>query len=74
MATQPKMPKFDGPVLDDLNHLTREWYQALRQQAHTGTPDTTATGGAGTLPANPVGFLTVYVNGEEKRVPFYDPA
>lgn len=74
MATKPRVPKFDAPVFDDLTHFSREWYQAFQQQAHTGTPATTATGGAGTLPANPVGFITVYVNGEEKRVPFYDPA
>lgn len=39
----------------------------------TGT-DSSATGGAATLPANPVGFIEVYVPslGATKKVPYYD--
>lgn len=33
----------------------------------------TATSGAATLPANPVGFLTVTVNGGTARIPYYAP-
>lgn len=39
----------------------------------TGT-SSTATGGAATLPANPVGFLTLIdpADGSTKKVPYYD--
>jgi hypothetical protein len=33
----------------------------------------TATAGSATLPANPVGFIEVTVNGESKRIPYYNP-
>jgi hypothetical protein len=34
---------------------------------------TTATAGSATLPANPVGFIDVTVNGKPYRVPYYNP-
>jgi hypothetical protein len=34
---------------------------------------TTATTGAATLPANPVGFINVTVNGKPYKVPYYNP-
>jgi hypothetical protein len=38
----------------------------------TGT-SSSATGGSATLPANPVGFITVTLpNGTSARVPYYD--
>jgi hypothetical protein len=32
----------------------------------------TATAGSATLPANPEGFIEVTVNGESKRIPYYN--
>jgi len=72
MATKPKLPKFDAPVLDRSGRLDKQWFNDLSQQSHVGTPATTASAGAGTLPATPAGFITIYVNGAEKKVPFYD--
>ena len=31
-----------------------------------------ATTGAATLPANPVGFVSVIINGKEQKIPYYD--
>lgn len=33
---------------------------------------TSATAGSATLPANPSGFINITVNGELKKVPYYD--
>jgi hypothetical protein len=33
----------------------------------------TATAGSATLPADPEGFIEVTVNGESKKVPYYNP-
>lgn len=39
-----------------------------------GGTSATATGGAATLPANPVGFIIVTLpNGTSARVPYYSP-
>jgi hypothetical protein len=38
-----------------------------------GSTKSTASGGAATLPANPVGFVEVTINGTTKLVPYYDP-
>ena len=36
-----------------------------------GTTATTATGGAATLPGNPLGFLNVVVSGTTVKFPYY---
>ena len=36
-----------------------------------GSTSTTATGGAATLPANPVGFFNTVINGVNAKVPYY---
>ena len=52
-------------IAQGINNLS----QSFPQVAGTGT---TATGGAATLPANPVGFLTVTLpNGTSARIPYY---
>jgi hypothetical protein len=33
---------------------------------------TTATAGSATLPANPVGFINVTVNGNAYKIPYYN--
>ena len=49
--------------------------QALKAIFPQGTgTSATATGGAATLPANPVGFIDVVLpNGVSARVPYYSP-
>jgi hypothetical protein len=37
----------------------------------SSTTATTATAGAQTLPANPVGFLVVSINGTSRKIPYY---
>ena len=50
---------------------TRAWQQFfLNLLTFTSSP--TATAGSGTLPANPVGFITVTVNGQQYKVPYYN--
>jgi hypothetical protein len=38
----------------------------------TGGVSSTATGGFGSLPANPVGFLNVQISGTARRIPYYN--
>jgi hypothetical protein len=49
--------------------------QALKAVFPQGTgTSATATGGAATLPANPVGYIDVVLpNGVSARVPYYSP-
>ena len=49
--------------------------QALKAIFPSGTGTSgTATGGAATLPANPVGFINVTLpNGSQAKVPYYSP-
>lgn len=49
-------------------------YQALKNAfAQIGGTSGTATAGAATLPANPVGFLTVTLpNGTVAKIPYYN--
>lgn len=72
MSTKPKVPRFDVPVVEQGGTTNKEWWRALSEQAHVGDVATTATAGAGTLPAAPVGFITIYVNSTARKVPFYD--
>jgi hypothetical protein len=48
-------------------------YQALRSAfGFLGGTSSSATGGAATLPANPVGFVTMTLpNGQSVKVPYY---
>jgi len=51
---------------------TRAWQQYLLNLLNF-TSATTATKGAATLPANPVGFINITVNGQPYKVPYYNP-
>jgi hypothetical protein len=51
---------------------TRAWQQFFLNLLNF-TSATTATTGAATLPANPVGFINVTVNGQPYKVPYYNP-
>lgn len=51
---------------------TRAWQQFFVNLLNFSSA-TTATTGAGTLPANPVGFINITVNGQPFKVPYYNP-
>lgn len=51
---------------------TRAWQQFFLNLLNFSSA-TTATTGAATLPANPVGFINVTVNGQPYKVPYYNP-
>ena len=50
---------------------TRAWQQFFMNLLNFSS-STTATAGSATLPANPVGFINVTVNGVAYKVPYYD--
>jgi hypothetical protein len=51
---------------------SRAWQQFFLNLLNFSSA-TTATAGAATLPANPVGFINVTVNGQPFKVPYYNP-
>jgi len=50
---------------------TRAWQQFFLNLLNFSSA-TTATAGAATLPAAPVGFINVTVNGKPYKVPYYN--
>jgi hypothetical protein len=50
---------------------TRAWQQFFMNLANFSSAET-ATAGSATLPANPVGFINVTVNGVAYKVPYYN--
>ena len=50
---------------------TRAWQQFFLNLLNFSSA-TTATAGSATLPANPVGFINVTVNGQQFKVPYYN--
>ena len=51
---------------------TRAWQQFFLNLLNFSSA-TTATTGSASLPANPVGFINVTVNGKPFKVPYYNP-
>jgi hypothetical protein len=51
---------------------TRAWQQFFLNILNFSSSDTATTGSA-TLPANPVGFINITVNGQPFKVPYYNP-
>ena len=60
-----------SPLIDQTQRPTRAW-QLFFLNLLNFTSSSTATAGSATLPANPAGFIDVTVNGESKKVPYYD--
>ena len=63
------------PITDFLEENTkrpsRAWIQFfLGLLNNTSSP--TATAGSATLPANPVGFMNIYVDGKPYKIPYYN--
>jgi hypothetical protein len=50
---------------------TRAWQQFFLNLLNFSSA-TTATEGSATLPANPVGFINVTVNGNAYKIPYYN--
>lgn len=50
---------------------TRSWQQYFLNLLNFSSAST-ATAGSATLPANPVGFMNVTVNGQKYKVPYYN--
>lgn len=56
-------------VVIAINNLTQAMQDFFPQLSDTTS--STATGGAATLPANPVGFIEVTIGGTARKLPFY---
>jgi len=54
------------------NRPTRAWQQFFLNLLNFSSA-TTATTGSATLPAHPVGFINITVNGQAFKVPYYNP-
>jgi hypothetical protein len=50
---------------------TRAWQQFFLNLMNFTSADT-ATAGSATLPANPVGFINITVDGQQFKVPYYN--
>jgi hypothetical protein len=61
-----------SPLVDQTQRPTRAW-QLFFLNLLNFTSASTATAGAATLPAAPAGFIEITVNGESKKVPYYNP-
>ena len=55
-------------------HVWRDWLNILQTYVVSlfNTTTTTATAGTATLPAHPVGFITVTINKKLYKVPYYN--
>jgi hypothetical protein len=60
-----------SPITNDTGRTTPAW-QLFFLNILNFTSSSSATAGAATLPANPRGFINITVNGEVKKVPYYD--
>ena len=71
-STQQVNPYPQAPFLDGTtNRPSRSWQQFFINLLNFSSA-TTATTGSATLPANPVGFMNVTVNGKPYKVPYYN--
>jgi hypothetical protein len=70
--TQQLNPYPQAQFLDSAtNRPSRSWQQFFINLLNFSSA-TTATSGSATLPANPVGFMNVTVNGKAYKVPYYN--
>jgi len=68
-------PYPQSPLLDDqTKRPTRAWQQFFLNLLNFTSAPAATTGQSGvTLPANPVGFINITVNGQPYKVPYYNP-
>jgi hypothetical protein len=74
-ANSQNNPYPQSPLLDEqTKRPTRAWQQFFLSILNFTSASTATTGQAGiTLPANPVGFINITVNGQPYKVPYYNP-
>ena len=71
-TTQQINPYPQSVFLDGAtNRPMRSWQQFFLNLLNFSSA-TTATAGSATLPANPVGFINITVNGQAFKVPYYN--
>lgn len=71
-ANTQNNPYPQSPLIDEqTKRPTRAWQQFFLGILNF-TSATTATKGAAVLPANPVGFINITVNGQPYKVPYYN--
>ena len=71
-TTQQVNPYPQSEFLDGATKRpTRAWQQFFLNLLNFSSA-TTATAGSGTLPAAPVGFINITVNGKPYKVPYYN--
>ena len=71
-STQQINPYPQTQFLDgQTNRPSRAWQQFFLNLLNFSSA-TTATAGSATLPANPVGFINVTVNGNAYKIPYYN--
>jgi hypothetical protein len=68
-------PYPQSPLLDEqTKRPTRAWQQFFLGILNFTSAPSATTGQAGiTLPANPVGFINITVDGQPYKVPYYNP-
>jgi hypothetical protein len=74
-ANSQNNPYPQSPLLDEqTKRPTRAWQQFFLGILNFTSVPSATTGQAGiTLPANPVGFINITVNGQPYKVPYYNP-
>ncbi len=74
-ANSQNNPYPQSPLLDEqTKRPTRAWQQFFLGILNFTSASTATTGQAGiTLPASPVGFINITVNGQPYKVPYYNP-
>lgn len=71
MTTPQNQRLPSSPLVDQTGRPTRAWQLFLLNLLNFSSA-TSATAGSATLPAAPAGFIEVTVNGESKKVPYYN--
>ena len=71
MATPQNQRLPSSQMIDQTMRPTRAW-QLFFLNLLNFSSATSATAGSATLPAAPAGFIEVTVNGESKKVPYYN--
>jgi hypothetical protein len=71
MAVQQNQRIPTSPLIDQTQRPTRAWQLWFLNLLNFSSSNS-ATAGSATLPANPAGFINITVNGEAKKVPYYD--
>jgi len=71
MSVQQNQRIPTSPFLDQTQRPTRAWQLFFLNLLNFNSSDS-ATAGSATLPAAPAGFINITVNGEAKKVPYYD--